>query len=92
MEHIISKINLSCFPNDVLESMLKAIAQEFGVCPPPKWHVVLHRHIGVFANYKACNSWVPILLLSLYVCLTCLYVCTWGSVRVEMCAHVEDRG
>lgn len=35
MEHIISKINLSCFPNDVLESMPKAIAQEFGVCAPP---------------------------------------------------------
>lgn len=44
MEHAISKINLSCFPNGVLESVVKAIAQAFGGVPaslyPPPTPVV----------------------------------------------------
>ena len=84
MEHAISKINLSCFPNGVLESVVKAIAQAFGgvpasLYPPPHtrgamWCYVC-RQIGIFTTWKTTEAVTPGSLPSVIpLCVCCVFI------------------
>lgn len=83
MEHIISKINASCFPKSILEFLYaKSHNSEFFCTPPPQWYLLLWRHVGgtEFLQLKSNNRpHRPSPLFSMYL------LSPWGRV---WCAYI----